>query len=116
MMNISLLQEKIDTLQHTAFTLLHIADEGHVYVDELALLNKKVHEQINALYSLQGLTVEQEANLCLALLMGYSVSMYANVEDEIKKQTVLKRSRKVLDSLSSSQLKSQLATYLHACC
>ncbi len=45
-----------------------------VYVDDLARLNNEIHEQINDLYPCHGKTAEQEAALCLSLLMGYSVS------------------------------------------
>ncbi|MCS3160859.1 UpxZ family transcription anti-terminator antagonist [Bacteroides faecis] len=67
-----------------------------VYVDDLARLNNEIHEQINDLYPCHGTTAEQEAALCLSLLMGYSVSIYANSEDEVKKRTVLRRSQMIL--------------------
>lgn len=80
------IQGKIDKLQKTVDTLLHMGENAScICVDDLALLNKEIHEQINDLYLYHGETTEQEAALCLSLLMGYSVSMYANPEDEIKK-------------------------------
>ena len=83
------IQGKIDKLQKTVDTLLHMGEDAScICVDDLALLNKEIHEQINDLYLYHGETTEQEAALCLSLLMGYSVSMYANPEDEIKKQTI----------------------------
>ncbi|KAB4446857.1 transcriptional regulator, partial [Bacteroides thetaiotaomicron] len=50
------------------------------------------------------------AALCLSLLMGYSVSMYANSEDEAKKKTVLRRSQMILKKLSPTSLRFQLST------
>ena len=105
------IQGKIDKLQKTVDTLLHMGENAScICVDDLALLNKEIHEQINDLYLYHGETTEQEAALCLSLLMGYSVSMYANPEDEIKKQTILIRSQKIIQNLFSSPLKNRLHT------
>ena len=88
-----LLQENIDELQHLADHLLHIGDKnGYVYADDLSALQQSIHEKINDLYSQRGKTPEQDATLCLAILQGYNVSMYANPEDEERKQAVLTRS------------------------
>ena len=71
-MTTSCLQEKIDKLQNTVHALLHKSNYmAGVYVDDLARLNNEIHEQINDLYPCHGKTVEQEAALCLSLLMGY---------------------------------------------
>ena len=108
-MTTSCLQEKIDKLQNTVHALLHKSNYmAGVYVDDLARLNNEIHEQINDLYPCHGKTAEQEAALCLSLLMGYSVSMYANPEDEIKKQIILIRSQKIIQNLFSSPLKNRL--------
>ena len=108
-MNAILLQEKIDRLLNSVHLLLPDGGNmGYVYSDDLAQLNKSIYDLINELYPQRGETVEQEADLCLAILMGYSVSMYANSEDEVQKQSVLGRSRKLLPVLSPSFLKQQL--------
>lgn len=108
-MGITLLQQKIENLQSLADSLLHVGDKGgYIYADDLSLLNKEIHERMNELYSQYGKTPEQEAALCLAILTGYSVSMYANPEDEVKKQTILNRSRKLLNLISPSPLQQQL--------
>ena len=108
-MGILLLQEKIENLQSLAESLLHIGgNDNFVYADDLSQLNKKIHETIIELYPLRGKTVEQEAALCLALLLGFSVSMYADPEDDLKRQTVLGRSQKLLKDLSPSSLKQNL--------
>lgn len=107
----SSLQEKIDKLQNTVHALLHKSHNMEcVYIDDIARLNKEIHEQINDLYTCHGTTAEQEAALCLSLLMGYSVSIYANSEDEAKKRAVLRRSQKIMKNQLPSPLKIQLHT------
>lgn len=105
----STLQEKIESLYHMTDTLLHPSSRvEHLYSDDWALLNRTIHQQINDLYFQHGATVEQEALLCLVLLMGYSVIIYANPEDEIRKRSVLERSRKLLEELPPNSLKDKL--------
>ena len=109
-----LLQENIDELQHLADHLLHIGDKnGYVYADDLSTLQQSIHKKINDLYSQRGKTPEQDATLCLAILQGYNVSMYANPEDEERKQAVLIRSLSLLDVLPPSLLKQQLSAVCH---
>ena len=108
-MDTVVLQEKIENLLSSVHKLLPVGgDMGNIYADDLSLLNKSIHDQINELYSQHGRTPEQEATLCLALLMGYSVSMYANFEDELKKQSVLFRTQNILPLLPPSSLKEHL--------
>ena len=109
-----LLQENIDELQHLADHLLHIGDKnGYIYTDALSALQQSIHEKINDLYSQRGETPEQDATLCLAILQGYNVSMYANPEDEDRKRSVLQRSLTLLDVLPPSLLKQQLSAVCH---
>lgn len=104
------LQSQIETLQETVQTLLgHITSGSFIYSDTFSELHHQIHHQINELYPRRGETTDQEAALCLAMLMGYSVSMYANPEDETKRQVILNRSQKLLEILPSSLLKQQLS-------
>ena len=104
-----LLQEKIDRLLDSVRMLLPDGSNiGFVYSDDLANLNKSIHDQMDELYIRRGETVEQEATLCLAVLMGYNVSMYANSDDEKKKQFMLERSKYILSQLPHSQLRTRL--------
>lgn len=106
-----ILQEKINHLHDMADSLLRIGErDGYVYTDNLSLLNQQIHEGINELFPLTGDTDEQEAALCLALLMGYSVSMYAHPEDEVKRKAVLDRSQIILKKLSPISLRFELST------
>ena len=109
-----LLQENIDDLQKLSDRLLHISDEnGYIYADDLSELHQAIHEKIIDLYSQRGKTPEQDATLCLAILQGYNVSMYANPEDEDRKRSVLQRSLTLLDVLPPSLLKQQLSAVCH---
>lgn len=113
-MNTILLQEKIDSLLNSVRLLLPDGSNmGYVYSDDLALLNNRIHDQIDELYSQRGETVEQEAALCLAILMGYSVSMYADPEDESQRQNILYRSQRLLDNIPSFSLRQQLSEICH---
>lgn len=113
-MDTILLQEKIDRLLNTVRLL--IPDGGnmrYVYSDDLAQLNKSIHDQINELYFQQGGTIEQEAALCFAILMGYSVSMYTDPEDEFQKKSILQRSRRLLENILNFSLRQQLSVICH---
>lgn len=84
---------------------------GIAYADNLSELNSRIHSQLTELYSCHGATPEQEASRCLAMLMGYSVSMYANPDDERKKQTILKHSQQLIESLLPSSLRDRLIAF-----
>lgn len=113
MQNINL-QVYIDELQQTAHKLLHLGeDTGFVYAEDLSRLNNRVHKLIHDLYNKKGKTIEQEASLCLAVLMGYAGSMYANPSDEKKKQQILNRCWVVLEKLPDSLLKCQLLIFCY---
>lgn len=105
------LQDKIIHLHNLAHRLLHIECSGsYLYADDLSQLNKDIHDEMNELYPLRGNTLEQDASLCLALLLGYSVSMYAGWEDDLKRGNILARSLELLTSLPPSPLKDDLLT------
>lgn len=113
-MDAVILQENIEGLLNLVRMLLPgRGSAGCVYLDDLSALQRSIHKQINDLYSQRGKTPEQDATLCLAILMGYNVSMYANPEDEERKQAVLIRSLSLLDVLPPSLLKQQLSAVCH---
>ena len=70
-------------------------------------------QKSDALFALKGENPEEEARLCLALLMGYNATIYDYGDKESKKQVILDRSLLVLESLPSSLLKCQLLTYCY---
>ena len=105
------LQDKIFHLHNQAHRLLHIECSGsYLYADDLAQLNKDIHNEMNELYPLHGSTPEQDTSLCLALLLGYSVSLYASLEDDLKREHILSRSLELLETLPPSPLKDDLYT------
>ena len=113
-MDAVILQENIEGLLNLVRMLLPGGGSaGCVYLDDLSALQRSIHKQINDLYSQRGATPEQDATLCLAILQGYNVSMYANPEDEDRKRSVLQRSLTLLDVLPPSLLKQQLSAVCH---
>ena len=105
------LTSQIEQLQSLAHELLYLGVDGApIYTDHFRQLNKEVLEQSDALYPQRGATPEEEANICLALLMGYNATIYNQGDKEEKKQVVLNRCWKILDLISSSLLKCRLLT------
>lgn len=101
-------------LQHAAHELMYLGMDGEpVYSDTFCRLNKEVLVKSDSLFSAQSSDVEEEANLCLALLMGYNATIYDYGDKEQKKQTVLNRICHVLEQLPASLLKVRLLTYAY---
>ena len=76
-------------------------------------MNKEIQILSDALYSVKGDTPEEEAGICLALLMGYNATIYSDKDKEAKKQSILDRAWEVLEQLPPSLLKCQLLTYCY---
>ena len=58
------IQEKIEKLQKTVDTLLHMGENMDcICVDDLSLLNNEIHEQINDLYHCHGKTDRKSTRL-----------------------------------------------------
>ena len=105
---------QIHELRHVAHELLYFcADGSPIYTDSFRQLNTEVLQKSDALFALKGENTEEEARLCLALLMGYNATIYDYGDKESKKQVILDRSLLVLESLPSSLLKCQLLTYCY---
>ena len=99
-------------LQHAAHELMYLGMDGEpVYSDTFCRLNKEVLVKSDSLFSAQSSDVEEEANLCLALLMGYNATIYDYGDKERKKQVVLERIYNVLEKLPLSLLKVHLLVY-----
>lgn len=72
----SLLEEAL-LLQRAAHDLMYLGMDGSpIYSDDLSRRNSEVYRLTTTLYnsSIWGTTVEEQANVCLALLKGYSAS------------------------------------------
>ncbi|WP_294591033.1 UpxZ family transcription anti-terminator antagonist [uncultured Bacteroides sp.] len=101
-------------LQHLAHELMYLGMDGApIYSDDFSRLNKDVLIKSDSLFLSKGLNIEEEANLCLALLMGYNATIYDNGDKEQKKQVVLDRISDVLKQLPASLLKVRLLTYCY---
>ena len=101
-------------LRHAAHELMYLGMDGEpVYSDTFCRLNKEVLVKSDSLFSAQSSDVEEEANLCLALLMGYNITIYDYGDKEQKKQLILDRIYNVLEELPDSLLKVRLLSYTY---
>lgn len=109
----SLLSRALD-LQRAAHTLMYLGMDGEpLYSDDYCRQNKDVLVKSDSLFPEKSSDVEEEANICLALLMGYNASIYDNGDKTEKKQSILDRTFDVLEQLPSSLLKVRLLTYCY---
>ena len=107
------LSEEAITLQRAAHELMYLGMDGSpVYSDDLSRRNGEVYRLTMALYrsGVKGTTIEEQANVCLALLKGYSASFIDHGEKQQHVQEVLRRCWDTLDTLPSSLLKLRLLT------
>lgn len=101
-------------LQHAAHELMYLGVNGEpVYSDTFCRLNKEVLVKSDSLFPSKGSDIEEEANMCLALLMGYNATIYDYGDKEQKKQSVLDRACDILERLPVSLLKVRLLTYCY---
>ena len=107
------LSEEAITLQRAAHELMYLGMDGSpVYSDDLSRRNGEVYRLTMALYrsGVKGTTIDEQANVCLALLKGYNASFIDHGEKLQHVQEVLRRCWDTLDSLPSSLLKLRLLT------
>ena len=109
----SLLSRALE-LQYAAHELMYLGMDGEpIYSDTFCRLNKELLVKSDSLFSSQSSNIEEEANLCLALLMGYNATIYDYGDKGQKKQAVLDRIYNVLEKLPASLLKVRLLTYTY---
>ncbi|EKU91332.1 UpxZ family transcription anti-terminator antagonist [Bacteroides oleiciplenus] len=109
----SLLSRALE-LQHAAHELMYLGMDGEpIYSDTFCRLNKELLVKADSLFSSRSSNIEEEANLCLALLMGYNATIYDYGDKGQKKQAVLDRIYNVLEELPDSLLKVRLLTYTY---
>ena len=109
----SLLSRALE-LQHAAHELMYLGMDGEpISSDTFCRLNKELLVKSDSLFSSQSSNIEEEANLCLALLMGYNATIYDYGDKGQKKQAVLDRIYNVLEKLPDSLLKVRLLTYTY---
>lgn len=107
------LSEETTFLQRAAHDLMYLGMDGSpVYSDNLSRRNGEVYRLTTALYNsgVKGTTIEEQANVCLTLLMGYSASFIDHGEKQEHIQEILDRCWDILDALPGSLLKLRLLT------
>lgn len=109
----------MDSNSSSLFSLAHHLltyglDGSSVYADQFTCLNRYVYERAIELYNTRGATVEEEAELCLGLLVAFAATIYDNGSKQECIQSVLDRSWEVLPKLSPSLLKVRLLTYCYS--
>lgn len=107
------LSEEAITLQRAAHELMYLGTDGSpVYSEDLSRRNGEVYRLTTALYDsgARGDTLEEQAQVCLALLMGYNASFVDHGERLQHVQEVLNRCWDILDNLPASLLKLRLLT------
>ena len=105
----------LDTLtpHRAAHVLMYLGIVGSpVYSDDLSRRNGEVYRLTAALFNsgVQGSTVEEQANVCLALLMGYNASFIDHGQKQKHVQEVMDRCWDILEVLPASLLKLRLLT------
>lgn len=111
----------MDSNSSSLFSLAHHLltyglDGSPIYADQFTRLNRDVYERAIELYNTRGTTVEEEAELCLGLLVAFAATIYDNGSKQEYVQNVLDRSWEVLPKLSPSLLKVRLLTYCYGEC
>ena len=114
------LSEEAITLERAAHDLMYLGMDGSpVYSDDFSRRNGEVYRLTTALYNsvahlcnsgTKGSTVEEQANICLSLLMGYNASFIDHGEKQEHIQKILNRCWNILEALPSSLLKLRLLT------
>lgn len=107
------LSEETAALQCAAHDLMYLGLDGSpIYNDDLSRRNGEVYRLTTALYNsgVKDATVEDQANVCLALLMGYSASFIDHGEKQQHIQEILDRCWDILEVLPTSLLKLRLLT------
>ncbi|SHJ48741.1 UpxZ family transcription anti-terminator antagonist [Bacteroides stercorirosoris] len=89
-------------------------DGSPIYADQFTRLNRDVYERAIELCNSHGTTAEEEAELCLGLLVAFAATIYDNGCKQQYIQNVLDRSWEVLPKLSPSLLKVRLLTYCYS--
>ena len=93
-------------LQHVAHELMYLGMDGEpIYSDTFCRLNKEVLVKSNSLFSSKSSDIEEEANLCLALLMGYNATIYDYGDKEQKNQ----EAHSIMDQWDKGTLTSEQA-------
>ncbi|WP_455674864.1 UpxZ family transcription anti-terminator antagonist [Phocaeicola sp.] len=107
----STIRQKLAELQQLTSRLIYPDENTECYiVDNWQHIHSRISLCSAELYPVKGADVEEEATICLALLMSYAASV---CRDEDKVQCVLNRTHNILSLLGSSLLKCRLLTFCY---
>ena len=99
----SLLSRAVE-LQHAAHTLMYLGMDGDpLYSDDFCRQNKDVLLKSDSLFAAKSSDIEEEANLCLALLMGYNATIYNYGDKEQKKLFTSAKCRNIWTELPTAK-------------
>lgn len=109
------MNDHVSSLYTLAHELLDLGMDGSpIYSDHFARLNREVYEQALNLYNApEGSTPEEEAELCLSILVALNATFYDNGRKQQYIQRLLDRCWGILDKLPDSLLKVRLLTYCY---
>jgi len=106
--------KKTKELQRVAYRISYCEDEDeYSYLDKYMEVTSWISFSCKELLHVKGTTDEEEAEICLAILVGYS-AIIRNRENDENVQKALDRAFKVLPSMSLSFIKCQLLIYCYA--
>lgn len=106
--------KQAEELQALTDELLHLGEDGEVvYIDQFRRLNQEIREKAGLLFLLQSEDIEQEAQVCLSLIMVYSVIAYQLEDKEEKIQVILDRCNKIFVSDFSLSIRCKLLLYCY---
>lgn len=106
------IKQRISELRRLTASLIYPDEGGDSYVaDRWQHIHSSITRCSDELYPFRGTDAEEEASICLALLMGYAASMN---RDEEKVRGVVMRAHRVLPLLGSSVLKCGLLAFSYA--
>ena len=98
-------------LRRISTRLAYLLDEGeYSHIDKFQKVTTWIADACRQLIAYGGGSPEEEAEICLSVLMGYS----ATVPDARIIQVALGRAERILPLLTPSLLKCQLLTYCYA--
>lgn len=109
------MNDHVSSLYTLAHELLDLGMDGSpIYSDHFARLNREVYEQALNLYNApEGSTPEEEAELCLSILVALNATFYDNGRKQQYIQRLLDRCWGILDKLPDSLLKVRLLTHCY---
>ncbi|WP_455674380.1 UpxZ family transcription anti-terminator antagonist [Phocaeicola sp.] len=107
----NIIKQKITELQQLIARFIYPDENTDCYfIENWQHIHSCIKRYSDELFPVKGTTTDEEASICLALLMSYSASV---CRDEKKVQQVLNRTQSILPMLDASLLKCQLLAFCY---